>query len=83
MGEYFELDTSLCGAIHMLAVGHHQLLIVTKACENEVILRLTDVFKNVSQTMESQKFKSENVSIHCFLVDKWLMIWGILRLISS
>jgi CBS domain-containing protein len=60
-GEYIELDTSLCEAIHMLVVGHHQSLIVTKAGEIVGILRLTDVFKNVFQTMESQKLKSENV----------------------
>ena len=59
-GEYIELDTSLCEAIHMLVVGHHQSLIVTKAGEIVGILRLTDVFKNAFQTMESQKLKSKS-----------------------
>jgi CBS domain-containing protein len=59
-GEYIELDTSLCEAIHMLVVGHHQSLIVTKGGEIVGILRLTDVFKNVFQTMESQKLKTES-----------------------
>jgi predicted transcriptional regulator len=54
-GEYIELDTSLCEAIHMLVMGHHQSLIVTKAVEIAGILRLTDVFKNVFQMMETQK----------------------------
>jgi len=43
----------------MLVVGHHQSLIVTKEGEIIGILRLTDVFKNVFQTMESHKLKSE------------------------
>jgi CBS domain-containing protein len=59
-GEYIEVDASLCEAIHMLVVGHHQSLIVTKAGEIIGILRLTDVFKNVFQTMESQKLKTES-----------------------
>jgi CBS-domain-containing membrane protein len=60
-GEYIELDTYLCEAIHMLVVGHHQSLIVTKAGEIVGILRLTDVFRNVFQTMESQKLKLGSV----------------------
>jgi CBS domain-containing protein len=59
-GEYIEVDASLCEAIHMLVVGHHQSLIVTKEGEIIGILRLTDVFKNAFQTMESHKLKSES-----------------------
>ena len=59
-GEYIEVDASLCEAIHMLVVGHHQSLIVTKEGEIIGILRLTDVFKYAFQTMESQKLKSES-----------------------
>jgi CBS domain-containing protein len=57
-GEYIELDASLCEAIHMLVMGHHQSLLVTQESEIIGILRLTDVFKDVYQTMESHKLKN-------------------------
>jgi CBS-domain-containing membrane protein len=57
-GEYVEADASLCEAIHILVMGHHQSLIVTKEGEIVGILRLTDVFKEVFQTMEPHKIRS-------------------------
>jgi len=59
-GEYVEIDASLCEAIHILVMGQHQKLLVTRDGEIVGILRLTDVFKEVFQTMESQKLKSES-----------------------
>ena len=52
-GEYVEADNSLCEAIHMLVVGQHQSLLVTRDKEIIGILRLTDVFMTVYQTMET------------------------------
>ena len=59
-GEYVEADASLCEAIHILVMGQHQKLLVTRDEEIVGILRLTDVFKEVFQTMESHKLKSES-----------------------
>ena len=55
--EHVEADTSLCEAIHQFVMGHHQSLLVTKDGEIVGVLRLTDVFKHVFQTMESGRFK--------------------------
>jgi CBS domain-containing protein len=52
-GEYIEADASLCEAVHMLVMGHHQSLLVTRDKKIVGILRLTDVFKETFQTMES------------------------------
>ncbi len=52
-GEYIEADASLCEAVHMLVMGHHQSLLVTRDEKIVGILRLTDVFKETFQTMES------------------------------
>jgi len=54
-GEYIEADASLCEAIHILVMGHHQSLLVTKEEKIVGVLRLTDVFKQIFQTMESHK----------------------------
>ena len=59
-GEYIEEDASLCEAIHMLIMGHHQSLLVIREGEIIGILRLADVFKDIYQTMESHKVKSKN-----------------------
>jgi CBS-domain-containing membrane protein len=59
-GEYIEADAALCEAIHMLVIGHHQSLLVTRKGEIVGILRLTDVFKEVFQTMEARKLKSDS-----------------------
>jgi CBS domain-containing protein len=51
-GEYVSADASLDEAIHLLIMGHHQSLLVTRN-ENIVgILRLTDVFAAVFHTMK-------------------------------
>ena len=57
-GEYVEADASLCEAIHILLMGQHQKLLVTRDGEIVGVLRLTDVFKEVFQTMEAQKLES-------------------------
>jgi len=59
-GEYVEADMALCEAVHMFVIGNHQSLLVTEDGEIIGILRLTDVFKEVFQTMESHKLKSVN-----------------------
>ena len=53
--EYVEEDDALCEAIHHLVMGRHQSLLVTSGKEIIGVLRLTDVFKEVFQTMESGK----------------------------
>ena len=58
-GEYIDVDASLCEAIHILVMGHHQSLLVISDGEIIGILRLTDVFKNIFQTMENYKKKSQ------------------------
>jgi CBS domain-containing protein len=55
--EYVEADAALCEAVHIFVMGHHQSLLVTRDGEIIGILRLTDVFKEVFQTMESHKLK--------------------------
>ncbi|MGD9076574.1 MAG: CBS domain-containing protein [Desulfobacteraceae bacterium] len=59
-GEYVEADASLCEAIHILLMGQHQKLLVTRDGEIVGVLRLTDVFKEVFQTMEAQKLESDD-----------------------
>lgn len=51
-GEYISADGSLDQAIHMLIVGSHQSLLVTKKDKIIGILRLTDVFASISQRMK-------------------------------
>jgi CBS domain-containing protein len=52
-GEYVEEEASLAEAIHQLVVGHHQSLLVTRGEEITGILRLTDVFSEICETMEA------------------------------
>ncbi len=52
-GEYIEADATLCEAIHMLVMGNHQSLLVTKDDKVVGILRLTDVFNKIFQTMKT------------------------------
>jgi predicted transcriptional regulator len=52
-GEYVEEEASLAEAIHQLVVGHHQSLLVTRGGEITGILRLTDVFSEICETMEA------------------------------
>jgi CBS-domain-containing membrane protein len=53
--EYVEENDSLGNAIHRLIMGHHQSLLVTRDKEIVGILRLTDVFHEVFQRMESKE----------------------------
>ncbi|MFC1867745.1 CBS domain-containing protein [Thermodesulfobacteriota bacterium] len=56
-GEYIEAEASLCEAIHMFIVGNHHSLLVTRDKKIVGVLRLTDVFKEAFQKMESHIFK--------------------------
>lgn len=51
-GEYVEETASLNEALHQLILGHHQSLLVTRGDDIVGILRLTDVFKEVSEEIK-------------------------------
>ena len=50
-GEYVDETATIAEAIHQLILGHHQSLLVSKASKVTGILRLSDVFKLVCDTM--------------------------------
>jgi len=52
-GEYVKEDTSLEEAIHQLVMGRHQSLLVTRGEDIVGILRLTDVFRQISDKISS------------------------------
>jgi CBS domain-containing protein len=52
-GEFIEESTHLGEAIHQLVMGHHQSLLVTRGEQIVGILRLTDVFREVFETMKT------------------------------
>ena len=52
-GEYIDESASLGEAIHQLVMGRHQSLLVTREKDIVGILRLTDVFKYIFQTLKS------------------------------
>jgi len=52
-GEYVMENTSLSEAIHQLVMGRHQSLLVTRGEEIMGILRLTDVFREISNKMSN------------------------------
>ena len=52
-GEYVSEVASLEMACHQLVLGHHQSLLVTRGDKIVGILRLTDVFNAVFQTMKT------------------------------
>ena len=52
MGEYVGENASLSLAIHQLLLGHHQSLLVTRDKEIVGILRLTDIFREISDLFE-------------------------------
>ena len=53
-GEYVPMDATLDQALHQLVVGHHQSLLVTKDGREIVgILRLTDVFQQVTEMIKA------------------------------
>ncbi len=54
-GEYVEESAGLDEAIHQLLMGHHQSLLVTKDKNIVGILRVCDVFLEVSKTMKTCK----------------------------
>ena len=54
--EYVEENVSLEEAIHMLVIGHHQSLLVTKDGKIVGILRLTDVFVAISDLIRICEF---------------------------
>jgi CBS domain-containing protein len=56
-GEYVEQSATLDEAIHLLVLGHHQSLLVTRDKEIVGILRLTDVFAAVFHAMRDCQLK--------------------------
>ena len=53
-GEYVPMDATLDQALHQLVVGHHQSLLVTKDGKEIVgILRLTDLFQQISEMIKA------------------------------
>jgi CBS domain-containing protein len=52
-GDFVEENASLSEAIHQLVMGHHQSLLVTKGKDIVGILRLTDVFREISNKISS------------------------------
>lgn len=52
-GQYIDESASLDEAIHLLVVGHHQSLLVTKGKDIVGILRLTDVFAAIVQAIKA------------------------------
>ncbi len=53
-GEYVEAKATLDEAIHQLVMGHHQSLLVTDNKKIVGILRLTDVFMGVFETIVTE-----------------------------
>lgn len=51
-GEFIDAEASLDVAIHLLVLGHHQSLLVTREEEIIGILRLTDVFAAIFHSMK-------------------------------
>lgn len=52
-GEYIDETSTLDEAVHLLVLGHHQSLLVTRQKEIVGVLRLTDVFAAVFHAMKS------------------------------
>ena len=52
-GEYISADATLGEAIHLLIMGDHQSLLVTRGESIVGILRLTDVFAAIFHTMKA------------------------------
>lgn len=52
-GEYVSEDASLDEAIHLLVMGYHQSLLVSRDKEIVGILRLTDVFREVCSSIKA------------------------------
>jgi predicted transcriptional regulator len=54
-GEIVEEDATLDKAVHQMIMGHHQSLLVLSGERIVGILRLTDVFKEVSNRIKACK----------------------------
>jgi CBS domain-containing protein len=54
-GEYVAEDASLDTAIHLLVMGRHQSLLVTRGEDIVGVLRLSDVFKKISDNIKACK----------------------------
>lgn len=54
-GEYIDQDATLDKGVHQLIMGHHQSLLVTSGRQIVGILRLTDVFTEVSDRIKACK----------------------------
>ena len=52
-GEYVDVNTTLNEAIHQLIMGQHHSLLVTQHDDIVGVLRLTDVFKRVSDSIKT------------------------------
>jgi len=63
-GEYIDEQAALNEAIHLLVLGHHQSLLVTRNGEIVGILRLTDVFAAVFHAMK-QCCRPESTDSSC------------------
>ncbi len=60
-GEYVKVDASLREAVHIFVMGEHQSLLVTRDEKIVGILRLTDVFMEIFQTMVSHMNKLNSI----------------------
>ena len=58
-GEYLDIEASLPEALHLLVIGHHQSLLVTQHGEVVGILRLTDVFMEVTKAIKTCRIDPE------------------------
>lgn len=54
-GEFIDANATLDKAVHQMIMGHHQSLLVTSGESIVGILRLTDVFKEVSDRIKACK----------------------------
>jgi CBS domain-containing protein len=52
-GEFVGEDASLDSAIHLLVMGHHQSLLVTREEDIVGILRLSDVFNKICESIKA------------------------------
>jgi CBS domain-containing protein len=55
-GEYISEDSTIDEAIHLLVMGNHQSLLVKKENEITGILRLTDLFHKISESIKLCNF---------------------------
>lgn len=54
-GEFVDQDANLNRAVHQLIMGHHQSLLVTSGERIVGVLRLSDVFKEVTESVKACK----------------------------